>query len=63
MIAGFAAGLHPESFHHEMKLLSDGVVEVKLREHEDEIANTIRARSFKGRNAAQKCAESFSMTE
>jgi hypothetical protein len=54
MIAGFAAGLHPPSFYQEMKLLSDAVVEIKLEEHQDEIANTIRARSFKGQNADTK---------
>ena len=54
MIAGFADGLHPPSFYQEMKLISDAVIEIKLEEHEGEIVNTIRARSFKGQNSDTK---------
>jgi hypothetical protein len=32
-------------------MISDAVVEIKLVEYETEIINTIRVRSFKGRNA------------
>lgn len=51
MLAGFATDLHPPSFYQEMKMISDAVVEIKLAEHQGEIINTIRVRSFKGQNA------------
>jgi len=50
MFAGFATDLHPPSFYQEMKMVSDAVVEMKLAEHDGEIINTIRVRSFKGQN-------------
>jgi hypothetical protein len=34
-----------------MKMISDALVEIKLVEDEGEIIDTIRVRSFKGRNA------------
>jgi KaiC/GvpD/RAD55 family RecA-like ATPase len=51
MIAGLAMDLHPPEFYQEMKLVSDGVVEMRLTEHGGEIINTIRARSMRGRNS------------
>lgn len=48
MIVGLAVDLHPPEFYQEMKLLSDGVFEVRLTEHEGEMINIIRARSMKG---------------
>jgi KaiC/GvpD/RAD55 family RecA-like ATPase len=51
MLAGFATDLHPPSFYQEMKMISDALVEIKLVEDEGEIIDTIRVRSFKGRNA------------
>jgi len=51
MIAGLAMGLHPPEFYQEMKLVSDGVLEMRLMEHGGEIVNTIRARSMRGRNS------------
>jgi len=50
MLAGFGVGLHPPEFYQEMKLVSDGVLELNLKEHRNEIINAIRARSMKGQN-------------
>ena len=50
MIVGLAAELHPPEFYQEMKLVSDGILEIKLREHSKEMINTIRARSMKGQS-------------
>jgi archaellum biogenesis ATPase FlaH len=49
-LAGFTVGLHPPGFYQDAKLISNGVVELKLEEYQGEIVNTIRARSFKGQN-------------
>jgi KaiC/GvpD/RAD55 family RecA-like ATPase len=51
MIAGLAMGLHPPEFYQEMKLVSDGVLEMRLTEHGGEMVNTIRATSMKGQNS------------
>jgi len=51
MIVGLALDLHPSQFYQEMKLVSDGAFEVKLREDRGEIINTIRARSMKGQSS------------
>ena len=48
MIVSVAVDLHPPEFYQQMKLLSDGVFEVRLAEQGGEIINTIRARSMKG---------------
>lgn len=50
MVVGLAVDLHPPEFYQEMKLLSDGAFEVRLREHGGEIINAIRARSMKGQS-------------
>jgi len=54
MIVGLAVDLHPPQFYQEMKLVSDGAFEVKLKEHRGEIINTIRASSMKGHNSDTK---------
>jgi KaiC/GvpD/RAD55 family RecA-like ATPase len=51
MIVGLAVDIHTPQFYQEMKLVADGVLEVRLREHNGEIVNTIRARSMKGQNS------------
>jgi KaiC/GvpD/RAD55 family RecA-like ATPase len=51
LIAGLARGLHPPEFYQEMKLVSDGVLEMRLTEHGGEMINTIRATSMKGQNS------------
>ena len=51
MIAGLAMNLHPPEFYEEMKLVSDGVLEIRLTEHGGEMINAIRARSMKGQNS------------
>ena len=51
MIVGLAADLHPPQFYQEMKLVSDGTFEVKLKEDSGEIINTIRARAMKGQSS------------
>jgi KaiC/GvpD/RAD55 family RecA-like ATPase len=51
MIVGLAVDIHTPQFYQEMKLLSDGVFEVRLKEHRGEVINTIRARSMKGQNS------------
>jgi len=48
MIVSVAVDLHPPEFYQQMKLLSDGVFEVRLAEQGGEMINTIRARSMKG---------------
>ena len=48
LISGLAVDIHPPQFYQEMKLLSDGIFEVRLTEHGGEMINTIRARSMKG---------------
>jgi len=48
MILGLAVDLHPPEFYQEMKLVSDGAFEVRLREDGGELINIIRARSMKG---------------
>ena len=54
MIAGLAMGLHPPEFYQEMKLVADGVLEMRLTEHSGEMINTIRATSMKGQNSDTK---------
>jgi KaiC/GvpD/RAD55 family RecA-like ATPase len=51
MILGLAVDIHTPQFYQEMKLITDGAFEVKLKEHHGETINTIRARSMKGRNS------------
>ena len=51
MIVGLAKDLHSPEFYQEMKLVSDGVLEMRLMEHGGEIINTIRARSMRGQNS------------
>jgi ribose 1,5-bisphosphokinase PhnN len=51
MIAGLARDLHPPEFYQEMKLVSDGVLEMRLMERGGEIVNAIRARSMRGQNS------------
>ncbi len=48
MLAGLATELHPNEFYQEMKLVSDGVFEIRRMEYGEEIIDTIRARSLKG---------------
>jgi KaiC/GvpD/RAD55 family RecA-like ATPase len=54
MIVGLAVDVHTLQFYQEMKLASDGVFEVRLKEHGGEIVNAIRARSMKGHSADTK---------
>ena len=51
MIVGLAMDLHSPQFYQQMKLVSDGVLEIKLTEHGGEIINVIRARSMKGQTS------------
>ena len=51
MIIGLAIDIHTSQFYQEMKLVSDGVFEVKLKEHRGEVINTVRARSMKGQSS------------
>jgi KaiC/GvpD/RAD55 family RecA-like ATPase len=48
MIVGLAVDTHTLQFYQEMKLLCDGVFEVRLVEHHAEMINSIRSRSMKG---------------
>ena len=48
MIAGLALDTHPSPFYSEMKLIVDGVFELKLIEHKGEMVNAIRSRSLRG---------------
>ena len=48
MIVGLAVDIHTLQFYQEMKLLCDGVFEVRLVEHHAEMINSIRSRSMKG---------------
>ena len=50
LINGITSGVHPSNLYEELKLISDGVIEIKLAEHQGEIVNTVRARSMKGQN-------------
>jgi len=51
IVLGLPVDIHTSEFYQEMKLLSDGVFEVKLQEHRGEVINTIRARSMKGQSS------------
>jgi len=51
MIIGLAVDIHTLQFYQEMKLLCDGVFEVRLAEHHAEMINTIRSRSMKGQRS------------
>jgi KaiC/GvpD/RAD55 family RecA-like ATPase len=51
LIAGIAMDLHPPEFYQEIKLVSDGVLEIRLTEHAGQVTNTIRARSMRGQNS------------
>jgi len=57
MIVGLGVDIHTPEFYQEMKLISDGVFEIKLKEHRGEIVNTIRARSMKGQNSDTRWRE------
>lgn len=50
MLVGLALDLHPPEFYQEMKLVSDGVYEIRRMEYGEEIIDTIRGRSLKGSN-------------
>lgn len=45
---GIAKGFHSESFYSNIEMLADGVIELTLRERNDELQNAIRIKSFKG---------------
>jgi archaellum biogenesis ATPase FlaH len=51
IVLGLAVDIHTSEFYQEMKLASDGVFELKLKEHDGEVINTIRARIMKGRSS------------
>jgi KaiC/GvpD/RAD55 family RecA-like ATPase len=51
MILGLAVDIHTSEFYQEMKLASDGVLELNLKEHRGEVINAIRARSMKGQSS------------
>ena len=51
MILGLPVDIHTPEFYQEMKLASDGVFELKLKEHRGEVINTIRARTMKGQSS------------
>jgi len=51
MIIGLATDIQTSQFYHEMKLLCDGVFEVRLIEHHAEMIDTIRSRSMKGQRS------------
>jgi KaiC/GvpD/RAD55 family RecA-like ATPase len=51
MIVGLATDLHSPEFYQRMKLVSDGVLEIRLTEHGGDIINAIRAKSMKGQNS------------
>lgn len=45
---GVVKGFHSESFYSNIEMLADGVIELTLRERDDELQNAIRIKSFKG---------------
>jgi len=57
MIVGLGVDIHTPEFYQEMKLVADGVFEVKLKERRGEIINTIRARSMRGQNSDTRWRE------
>ena len=57
LIAGLGVDLHPPEFYQQMKLLTDGVFEIRLTEHGGEMINTIRVRSMKGQTCDTKLRE------
>jgi len=50
-VFGLAVDIHTPQFYQEMKLASDGVLELKMQELRGEVINTIRARSMKGQSS------------
>jgi len=45
---GVVKGFHSESFYSNIEMLADGVIELTLRERNDELESAIRIKSFKG---------------
>lgn len=51
MIQGFVTGVHPPDFYEQLKMISDGVIEVRLVEYQGKMIDVIRTRSFRGQQA------------
>jgi len=51
MIHGFVTGVHSPDFYEQLKMVSDGVVEVRLVEYQGKMIDAIRTRSFRGQRA------------
>jgi len=47
-VYGFVKGFHSESFYANIETLADGIIELTLRERNDELQSAIRIKSFKG---------------
>ncbi len=47
-ISGFARGVHSDSFYKRLESSSDGVIDVRVIERDDEAKNLLRVRSLKG---------------
>ena len=45
---GIARGVHSESFYKRMEAASDGIIDLRVMERDDEAKNLIRVRSLKG---------------
>lgn len=45
---GFGRGLHSEQFYKRLENVTDGVIEVRVMEREDQIKNLVRVTSLKG---------------
>ena len=47
-VYGLAKAFHSESFYANIEMLADGIIELTLRERNDELQNAIRIKTFKG---------------
>lgn len=48
VFAGYARGVHTESFYKRLESAMDGVIDLRVVEHGDEVKNLLRVRSIKG---------------
>ena len=47
-LLGFVRGLHTEAFYRRLENAADGLIEIRVLEHNDEVKNFLRIQSLKG---------------
>ncbi len=50
LLSGVIRGIHSESFYKRMESMSDGIIDVRVMEHEGETKNFLRIRAIRGQS-------------